>query len=138
MKTGFQNRLSGTTSPGGKWVLNTELIYYTSRGVRFTIPANFETDLASIPWFMRWLFPVNDDHRESATLHDRLYRRKGKMIVKKMSRLRCDYEFLIAMKSQGVSTWKRWGMFVGVAAFGWWVWHDCSKRIRKFFGLKSA
>lgn len=41
--------------------------------LRFTVPAQFETDLATIPWWGRWLFNPGDAQvAKAAIVHDAL------------------------------------------------------------------
>lgn len=133
---GFQGVLSAETGPDRTWILTRPLKYYTARLFLITISTGFATDLASIPKILRIIFDVNGKHRESAALHDYLYHHKGKLAGKTWSRWRCDWEFLVAMSTQGVGFLERWAMFIGVAVGGWWAWHDLSKKIKDFANTK--
>jgi len=96
----------------GWWKLLSELTY--ERGVQtYTVPADFETDLASIPRVLRIRFSVNGKHRRAAVLHDYLYS------IKFADRKTCDMIFKSAMHDCGVSKYNAWVMWVGVRAGGW-------------------
>ena len=110
-----------TTSPAlyperGGWRLRDPLTFVYG-GQELTVPASEYTDLASIP---RWLpilvvvfNPAAGKDRYPAVLHDYLYK------MKMFTRKECDKIFLVAMKSEGVSTWKRYALYAGVRAGGW-------------------
>jgi len=85
-------------------------------GEKIVIPAGFETDFASVPRiFWPFISPV-DKHGKAAVLHDYLYRKEI------YARHICDKIFLEAMKSIGVSKWKRSLIYWNVRIFGFFVW----------------
>jgi len=86
------------------------------------VPAGFITDLASIPVFLRPLFPHGGAKAFAACLHDYLYRNTIG------TRKEADGVFLAAMLINGVPKWKARGMYYGVRGFGWLSW---AKRKRK-------
>lgn len=137
-KPGFQNRLRGETAPNRGWITLEPLLYITAQLFLITIPAGFRSDLASIPKLLRVIFDVNGKHRESAVFHDYLYSHKGRLAGIKYSRLRCDWEFLVAMSTQDVGFLERWAMFIGVVIGGWWAWHDLTKKLKSFFTFYSG
>jgi hypothetical protein len=98
---------------GIKWyTLERDLIFNSGKRV-YTVPKEvFETDLATIPKCLRWIYKPNDDYSMSATLHDWLYDETT------ISRLHADWIFLLAMKSQGVHFFTRWVFFASVRLFG--------------------
>lgn len=60
------------------------------------IPAGFETDGASVPWFARWLFDPWGRVGLAAVLHDYL------LTVLGLAKWDADLAFLHALRSQGV------------------------------------
>ena len=96
-----------------RWKLIEKLEYGSESGALFIVKPGFITDLASIPRPLRLIFEVNGKHRKAAVLHDWLYKSK------ELSRSKCDELFLEAMKSTGVSYWKRYMMYWGVRVGGW-------------------
>lgn len=62
----------------------------------FIIPAGFETDGASIPWWARWKFDPWGRVGLSAVLHDYL------LSLPTVSKWDADLAFLAALRSQGV------------------------------------
>lgn len=100
------------------------------------IPAGFVTDFASIPVPLRNLFSINGRHRLPAVLHDYLYNEAGKIkkeesysvvegpvplaLTRSVTYTRedADLAFLMAMKHEGVSTFKAHLMYHAVRMFG--------------------
>lgn len=81
-----------------------------------SVPEGFITDLASIPWFVRWLISVVGKHAQAGTLHDFMYQKKLYL------RVRCDEIFLESMCVLGVPKWKRLMMHRAVRLFGGIYW----------------
>lgn len=107
---------------GSQWALDQDLIYQTPHDGLITVPRSFLCDLASIPRIFQLLIPVNDTHRQAATLHDWLYYKKGVIGLHTYSREQCDKLFLQAMKETGVSAWKRFAMYFAVRVGGYIAW----------------
>ena len=76
------------------------------------IPAGFETDFASVPRALWWLFPPAGKWGKSAVVHDRLYRTGW------ASRAVADAIFLEAMHVLGVGRCKRLVMYFAVRLCG--------------------
>lgn len=53
-----------------QWDVRREGTYEGAYGDRWTIPVGFTTDLASIPWWARWLVDTWGAHTGAALLHD--------------------------------------------------------------------
>lgn len=53
-----------------RWYVRREGTYEGARGDRWTIPVGWHTDLASIPWWARWLVDTWGAHTGAALLHD--------------------------------------------------------------------
>lgn len=118
----FLTPLIVRTDHATQWVLDEDLIYQSPHNGLITVPRGFLCDLASIPRVFQLLIPVNDVHREAATLHDWLYYKKGVIGAYTYSREQCDKLFLQAMKETGVPTWKRLAMFFAVRVGGYIAW----------------
>lgn len=75
-------------------------------GWSVTIPAGFETDLASIPWWGRWLInPEDPEAARSAVLHDFLLD-PAQGFGPEHQQLAVS-QFYEAMKFDGVALWHR-------------------------------
>jgi hypothetical protein len=98
-----------------EWVLVESLIWKTDTET-IIIPAGFLTDLASIPWWLRWLFSVNGKHRSAAILHDYLF------TVQIYDREQTDALFMKAMEWSGVRATQRFALHAGVRIGGWPRW----------------
>ncbi len=69
-------------------------------GFGITVPAGFESDLASVPWWALHMVNVGALAR-SAVLHDFLRERLS------FSKIEGDAIFLTAMAAEGVTPWQR-------------------------------
>jgi len=99
-------------------------IGYKGSGLTVTIPAGYNTDLASIPQFLWWLFqPFDPSYAAAAVLHDYL-RTMGRMNPdggwEKFDEGTADAVFYEAMKILGVPTWKAIIMYLAVRIAGAW------------------
>ena len=90
-------------------------------GITFTLPIDFEFDLASVP---RWLWPVISSFELSIVaplIHDYLYRYNGKAIyhepVKRINRLAADRIFYDMMILEGIPKWKAEAAYRAVRTF---------------------
>ena len=98
-----------------QWFLADECIYQSALldddglPVRVVVPVWFDTDLASIPRILRWLFVQNGNHRASAIIHDYLCR-----LGMDFSRVTADKIFLEAMKVSSVPRIRRRLMYWAV------------------------
>lgn len=50
-----------------------EPLVFTGREMRVEVPVGFETDLASIPWWARWVIPKAHSNAYAAVIHDFCY-----------------------------------------------------------------
>lgn len=82
----------------------------------FTIPAGFQTDLASIPRTLRATYPVVDSHMVAAVVHDFLYRETAQAY---RGRKWADRFFLRLMKETRVPAMTRNPVYWGVKIGGW-------------------
>lgn len=97
-----------------KTVADLTFVHVSANGLRvtYTVQAGFETDLASIPRLLWWLFPPHSpDYAPAAVLHDCLSRR-GPVIQKT-----ADGIFYDAMVARGVVMWRRRVMYRAVRAW---------------------
>jgi len=138
MSKGQFSELHLRTGVSGEFILDEPLTYRWVDGEtirELKVPAEFPTDLASIPRVFRLFFPVNGKHRKAAVVHDYLYSWLGNLpegttsvdIVSGESvnlRKFSDGLFLQMMKDLGVSRFKRYPMYWGVRSGGWVAWNN--------------
>lgn len=79
----------------------------------YIVPANFETDLASIPVGLRSLFSRTGRSRKPAVFHDHMYS------VKWQTRKVCDEFLRHGLVERGVPKWKAAMYYFGVRLGGW-------------------
>ncbi len=88
---------------GKKWEVVERFRYHSTRlGKWITVPAGFETDLASVPWFARWYVSRDGDHTKPAMVHDFLYVKASEAEFPDVTREQADRVFLEAMTIRGV------------------------------------
>ncbi|WP_167591808.1 DUF1353 domain-containing protein [Jiella endophytica] len=81
-------------------------------GVSVTVPAEFRHNV-SVPAPLRWAFPPDEpEFQRGARLHDFL-------LAAGWSPPEAAGVFHAALKADGVSSWRRLCMFVGVALWHW-------------------
>lgn len=71
-------------SPGSRWGLRSDYYFhweFESRWYRFLIPAGFEFDGASVPWFLRWIAGRGRFGLLAPLVHDWLHAQKGSVAV---------------------------------------------------------
>jgi hypothetical protein len=101
----------------GKWLLIQPLIYQSDVALEtFTVPAGFQTDLASVPRLPFVFLLAGDCARQAAVVHDFLY------TSHLVDRATADAVLREASAITGVPVWKRWLMWTGVRAFGGSHW----------------
>lgn len=93
-----------------------------SRPCTFSTPTLFETDFASIPFFLLPILRPMDgwvsEYARSATIHDLLYR-TGATMTPPVSRAEADQVFYDAMVIEEVLWPTRFLMWLAVRLFGW-------------------
>lgn len=92
------------------------------RQVPLVVPPGFMTDLASVPWFLRWL--IRHDHpylREASVVHDYLYTRVAGRFYH-YTRRQADRLLYAGMRSAGAPFAFAAAVYVSVRAFGWLGW----------------
>lgn len=108
----FRTPLRCEAIPPHHWVLTHELIW-KSTSEYIVVPAQFKTDLASIPRPLRWLLNQNGLSRKAAVLHDHLYR------TGLVPRAEADAIFRRALKEEGMGWFGRSLYWAGVRLGGW-------------------
>lgn len=102
-------------APNHMWMVGVpvtwELLHLGS-GLMVTVPAGFTTDLATVPWWARWLLnPVDPDFAKAAILHDWL------LVDPSNSRLEAAAVFHDALLASRVSHFRAVPMTLAV-----WAW----------------
>jgi hypothetical protein len=101
----------------GKWILTAPLSYQSDVArCTITVPAGFQTDLASVPRLPLVFLLAGDCAREAAVVHDFLY---GTHLV---DRATADAVLREASALTGVPAWRRWLMWAGVRIGGGSHW----------------
>jgi hypothetical protein len=101
----------------GKWILMADLHYESDAAVRtITVPAGFQTDLASVPRLPFVYLLCGDCAREAAVVHDRLY------TTHEVDRATADQVLFEASGVTGVALWRRCLMWAGVRLGGGRHW----------------
>ena len=91
--------------PGGAlWRLAAPLAWDIGKkgsGLTFVVPAGFASDLASVPWYARWLFnPADPRFAKASILHDAM------LADPNFSRLTAAAEFAQALAADEVRVWR--------------------------------
>ncbi len=86
-----------------------------------TVPALFFTDFASVPRIGIIYAMLGDCAHEPAVVHDFCY--YTGTLTRKMS----DDVLLEAMEVIGIPAWRRYPIWWGVRAGGWYAWNDHRK-----------
>lgn len=108
----------------GQWLLTAPLVYVSdvakqggNANCTFTVPAGFQTDLASVPRIPIIYDLMGGTSNEAAALHDWLY--TSHVVSRKMA----DAVLREASAVCGVPAWRRNMMWLGVRAFGSSHWN---------------
>jgi hypothetical protein len=117
--------------------------FTASSGVTYTVPVDLaanSTDLASIPWTVSWLVPVDGAHTAAAILHDAFI--EGSVGVDyeasdgaQVSDVQADRIFREAMGSGGVLPVRQWLVWTAVALRSLAVDTSAVRRWVKLFAL---
>ena len=94
----------------------TDLPVWWEETIEIVVPAGFIFNLASIPWMFGWFAGKLGKHQRAACLHDYLY------CENIGSRQWADKQFDLAMKQDGVASFRRRGMWAAVRLGGWGAW----------------
>ncbi len=112
-------RLNGN---GATWSLTEPLEYHVGAADSDTVvvvPAGFKTDLASVPWFGRWLVSSWKGTARAAVVHDFLYSSFGRR-VHGFTRSQADAIFGEALRVTGAKLWPV--IWAAVRLFGLAAW----------------
>lgn len=124
MEVYIHNDLYYSNFPGELhwWVLLEELhfsIIHEGKVVYSgTVPANFITDLTSIPRPLWGFFPPDGEYAPAAVIHDWLF------FIKVTSRLFADQVFYASMRGLGCSYWKGRLFYISVRVGGRRAWRE--------------
>jgi hypothetical protein len=108
--------------------------YIDPSGREYAVPAsdpsdpNDVTDLASVPWMLRWLVASYGQHTTAALLHDRLVR-PGMTLA---DRVEADTVFFRALEESG-NNWMRHRLMWAAVAVGGTMWSHKKKLCLLFF-----
>ena len=99
-------------------------LHYENRLMSLEIPKGFRTDLASIPWWLKWLpfLDPTDPKYRMAVIHDAMY------AMQEVYREDADMVFRSGLKADGVGIWIRMAMYYGVRLGGRKAWMDHARR----------
>jgi hypothetical protein len=90
------------------------IFYSEVLGKEIVVPEGFETDFASIPWFLQSLIQVNGPHIPAAVIHDMLCE-YGDLF--EITQKQADQVLLEAMQCLGVRVTQRSAMYAGVRMY---------------------
>lgn len=118
------------------WRTTSPLVYKSDIVYGVIVPKGFEFDKNSIPFYLRWLFPVSGRRSDyAATLHDWLY------TTELFPREVCDEIYYEAMLLSKVSNWRAKSKFMAVKTFGHLVWkqhtRESLEKARSLLELRS-
>jgi hypothetical protein len=102
------------------WQIFAYAIGLLGSGIMVSVPVGYRTDLASVPWWIRWLLPPNGKYGKAAVIHDficsyRTVNMNGQNVY--VTRKTGDLIFLEAMGVLNVPAWQKWSMFCAVRAY---------------------
>jgi hypothetical protein len=113
----FLTKLQVEDIDGNKWKLTAPLVYVQD-GRRYTVPAGFITDFASVPGFVFWR-SKSGKHNEASVLHDAMYSGEVEVVPHRIiTRKDADLLFRDAMQASGVGKWSRNVMYAAVRLGG--------------------
>lgn len=102
---------------GLPFILYEPLVYHSDLlGRDVTVPAGFDTDLASIPRGLWNIIPLIGKYDRAAVVHDYLYRANG------VTRAEADAVLNEAMGVSDVGRWTRWLIYSAVRVGGGGIW----------------
>ena len=116
----------------GEWAFTHALTYTALDGSTYTIPAGFIMDFASLPRPAKAIYPVDDETRSPAALHDWLY------CSQVVTREEADALFLEALDRAGIRWSKRQVYYRAVRAGGWMYWNKHGEQLRQDDFLSGA
>lgn len=126
MKIRFLTPLDVRAKMDGTWTLLNPLDVDLGLEGILSVPADFNTDLASVPRLFWNILPPFGAYEEAAVAHDWLYRNAGRVEVIErqqprptlFSRAGADAVFLAGMIACDVPVWQRSAIYRAVRLFG--------------------
>lgn len=112
----FPDELHLVKLNGRNWRVVADYRYRSPALGTITVPAGFETDLASVPWWARCWIAAAGDLAKPAVVHDWLY--DARTSERWMSRTTADRAFREAMRVRGVSRFLRTVIYLAVRLGG--------------------
>lgn len=103
-------------------MLTAPLFFLDAQGRQWRVPATFICDLASVPWWARWLVPRAGRHNRAAVLHDWLFYLRSHR-RETVSRWEADNLMLQAMRADGVRFTRRGLIRAALLLGSWWPWY---------------
>lgn len=98
-----------------KWMLFTNLIFYSKRHGLVNVPAGFTTDLTSTPKAVWGWLPPDGPYMAAAIIHDYLYSKYSALTI---TRIEADNIFKEAMESLNINNDKMNLLYYGTRVFG--------------------
>lgn len=118
-----------------RWRLEEPLVYRSRIGRTITVPIGFETDGASVPRPLWWLYPpFGGEYDRAAIVHDYLYRHAEKFIGDDsghISRGEVDRLMLEMMDVDEFRLTGRRVVYRGIRSGGWNTWRKHRKQAAK-------
>ena len=118
---GFKTKLvleNADNTDDGQWLVVRPLIYVSDVAKRtISVPAKFQTDLASVPRLPLIYALAGGTSNEAAAVHDYLY--SSHLVDRKTA----DVVLLEASAITGVPVWRRYLMWAAVRLFGQSHWN---------------
>lgn len=102
------------------WQIFAYAIGILNSGIMVSVPVGYRTDLASVPWWIRWLLPPNGKYGKAAVIHDYLCTYRQVMVNGVgvyITRAQCDAIFFEAMTVLKVPAWQKYPMYLAVRAY---------------------
>jgi hypothetical protein len=107
---------------GPRQVLQQPFIFNSPTVGQITVEAGFDTDFASVPRALWWLYPPWGDYKRAAVVHDWAY------WYKPFDRDVADRIFLEGMEALGIPWHRRHILHKSVRAGGWLAWSKNQKQ----------
>lgn len=92
-----------------------DVVYQDKNGIVYTVPKDYETDYASIPRALSWIYPKDGPYRKAAIVHDYLITNGLEKKEFEIESNRVDEIFREAMNDTGgIPKIRQWIMWNGV------------------------
>lgn len=114
----FPDELCARKRNGPQWELMAPFRYRSAVLGWVMVPAGFQTDLASVPWFARWYVSRDGEHTKPAVVHDYLYTAESARAWPDLTRRHADAVFLEALRVRGIRPGLAWVLWAAVRIGG--------------------